>query len=105
MLFRSRSKGLTLQQIAYADANRIYETENKQPLPLDEAAFREVTSAEYMVFGRQGVGGPQPAEVRRMLGDERAKAAAHRQWHAQAVAGIKKAAAALDESFAKIAGH
>ena len=100
-----RGKGLTLQQIAYADAKRIYETENKQPLPLDEAAFREITSAEYMVFGRQGVGGPQPAEVRRMLGDEARKAAAHRQWHAAATARLREAAAALEQSFENLAGQ
>ena len=34
-----RGKGLTLQQIAYADANRIYEKENKQPLPLDPDTY------------------------------------------------------------------
>ena len=99
-----RGKGLTLQQIPYAEANRIYQAENKQALPLDEAAFREITSAEYMVFGRQGVGGPQPAEVRRMLGDERAKAAADRKWHGEANARLAKAATTLDQAFNELAG-
>lgn len=99
-----RGKGLTLDQIPYAEANRIYAAENRQPLPLDEAAFREITSAEYMVYGRKGVGGPQPAEVRRMLGDERGKAAADRQWHGDASARLATAAAALDRAFNKLAG-
>ena len=98
-----RSKSLTLHEIPYAEANRIYEAENQQPLPLDEAAFREITSAEYMVFGRQGVGGPQPAEVKRMLGDERAKTAAHRQWVADATERLNAATAALDLSFDNLA--
>jgi argininosuccinate lyase len=97
-----RGKGITLHEIPYAEANRIYEAENKQPLPLDEAAFREITSAEYMVFGRQGVGGPQPAEVKRMLGDERAKTAAHRQWVSEATVRLHSAAAKLDQAFEKI---
>jgi len=33
------------------------------PTPFLEAEFREVISAEYMVFGRKGLGGPQVAEV------------------------------------------
>jgi argininosuccinate lyase len=98
-----RSKGLALQQIPYADAARIYAAENKQPLPLDEAAYREIISAEYSVFGRQGVGGPQPAETKRMLGEERAQAAKDRQWHADATARLAGAAARLDGAFAALA--
>lgn len=98
-----RGRGLALQQIPYADAARIYEAENKQPLPLDEAAYREIISAEYSVFGRQGTGGPQPAEVTRMLGNERAQAVTDRQWHADATARLSSAAAALDQAFAGLA--
>jgi argininosuccinate lyase len=99
-----RGKGLTLHQIPYAEANRIYAAENRQPLPLDEAAFREITSAEYMVCGRKGVGGPQPAEVKRMLGDERARAASDRGWHGEATARLATAAAMLDQAFHTLAG-
>jgi argininosuccinate lyase len=100
-----RGKGLTLHEIPYAHAVRIYEAENKQPLPLDEAAFREIISAEYSVFSRRGTGGPQPAEVQRMLADERAKVAADRKWHIDANARLANAAAALDLAFDKLAGN
>ena len=99
-----RSRGLALTAIPYADAARVYETENKTPLPLDEAAYREVISAEYMVHGRRGLGGPQPAETQRMLDDERAHAAADRRWCEGARAKLADAAKTLDAAFARLAG-
>ena len=98
-----RGKGLTLHEIPYAEAARIYAADTQQQLPLNEAAYREIISAEYMVFGRQGIGGPQPAEVKRMLGDERTKAAADRQWHQDTSARLAKAAAASNQAFNKLA--
>jgi argininosuccinate lyase len=64
-----RGKGLKLQEIPFAEVARIYEEQSKVKLPLSEKEFREVISADYMVFGRKGLGGPQVAEVRRMLAD------------------------------------
>jgi len=62
-----RGKGLKLQEIPYAEAARIYAAGTQTPLPLTEADFKEVISAEYMVYGRRGIGGPQVKEVERML--------------------------------------
>lgn len=62
-----RGQGLKLQEIPYAEVARIYAEQAKAKLPLSEQEFREVISAEYMVFGRTGAGGPQTTEVRRML--------------------------------------
>lgn len=62
-----RGKGLKLHEIPYSEAARIYEEQAKSKLPLSEAEFREVISAEYMVFGRKGLGGPQVAKVEQML--------------------------------------
>jgi len=62
-----RGKGLKLQEIPFAEVVRIYEEQAKATLSLTEAEFREVTSAEYMVFRRRGTGGPQVGEVRRTL--------------------------------------
>lgn len=64
-----RGKGLKLQEIPFAEAERIYEEQAKTKLPLTEKEFSEVISAEYMVFGRTGLGGPQVAEAKRMLVD------------------------------------
>jgi argininosuccinate lyase len=64
-----RGRGLKLQEIPFAEVTRIYQEQAQARLPLSEQEFREVISAEYMVFGRKGLGGPQTAEVRRMLAD------------------------------------
>ncbi len=98
-----RSRQLKLADIPYGEAQRIYQTMTQQPLPLDEAAFREVISAEYMVFGRKGIGGPQLSEVQRMLAAERASAAADRVWLEQRTAHLAQADAALAQSFAALA--
>ncbi len=62
-----RGKGLKLQEIRFTEVARIYQEQAKAELPLTEKEFREVISAEYMVFGRQGLGGPQKSETKRML--------------------------------------
>ncbi|MEO7727996.1 MAG: lyase family protein, partial [Burkholderiales bacterium] len=73
-----RGKGLKLHEIPYDEAARIYAAGTNTPFPLSAADFAEIISAEYMVFGRKGIGGPQLAEVERMLAAERDKAGADR---------------------------
>ncbi len=97
-----RAKRLMLHEIPYSDAARIYEADTKQPLPLSESAFSEVISAEYMVFGRKGLGGPQLAEVGRMLDSERAKAAADRAWLNDSKEHLARAESALDRAFVSL---
>lgn len=81
----------------------MYRELTQQTLPLDESAFREVISPEYMVFGRKGVGGPQPAEVLRMLEHEHAQAAADRAWLSDRQTHLADAQAGLDTAFAALA--
>ncbi len=73
-----RGHGLKLHEIPYAEAAHIYTAGTQQKFPLSESDFKEIISAEYMVFGRQGIGGPQLTEVNRMLEAERAGAATDR---------------------------
>ena len=98
-----RAQGLRLHEIPYAEAARIYAADTQQTFPLNEAAFREIISAEYMVFGRQGVGGPQLAEVTRMLAKERGQAAADRASLTDCNEHLAHAAAALERAFATLA--
>lgn len=64
-----RGKGLKLQEIPFAEVRRIYTETANAALPLRESEFRETIGAEYMVFGRKGLGGPQQTEIRRALAD------------------------------------
>jgi len=98
-----RAQGLKLHEIPYAEAARIYADDTKQAFPLSETDFREVISAEYMVFGRRGIGGPQLAEVNRMLADERARVTADRDWLKGSSGYLARAEAALDQAFAALA--
>ena len=98
-----RGNRLKLGDIPYVEAQRIYRELAGQALPLSEAAFREVTSAEYMVFGRKGLGGPQPAEVKRMLKEERGAVKADRDWLRKRQKHLEAALAGLDKAFAALA--
>ena len=99
-----RSQGIRLHEIPYAEAARIYEADTKQTLPLSETDLAEVISAEYMVFGRRGIGGPQLAEVNRMLLAERERVAGDSAWLKARAEHLARAEASLDQSFAALAG-
>lgn len=75
-----RSKGLKLNEIPYAEAARIYKAAAKQDFPLSEAEFKETISAEHMVSVSEGIGGPQLAEVTRMLADGLTKMKSDLDW-------------------------
>jgi argininosuccinate lyase len=56
-----------------------------------------------MVFGRKGIGGPQLAEVNRMLAAERDKVAAERAWLKARGDDLARAEAALEQAFGALA--
>ena len=66
--------------------------------------MREVISAEYMVSGRKGIGGPQLSEVNRMLSEERANIAADVAWLKNGGGNLARANAALEQVFIALAG-
>ena len=99
-----RGKSLKLHEIPYAEAERIYAADTHQKLPLSETDFREIISAEYMVFGRKGIGGPQLAEVNRMLTAEKDKMAADRAVLKDNNDHLARAQAVLEKTFAALAG-
>jgi argininosuccinate lyase len=101
-----RANGLKPADIPYAEARRIY-TEaaaafklTDPQLPLSEAAFRRSLTAEHMVTASRGLGGPQPAEVARMLKAETAALQADRDWLEATRAKLRDAARTLDAAFA-----
>ena len=98
-----RGKGLKLAEIPYSEAVHIYEAGTQAKFPLGESDFAKVISAEYMVFGRKGTGGPQLEEVERMLGAERARTAADRAQLKDYSGQVASAAQALQQAFAALA--
>jgi argininosuccinate lyase len=98
-----RGKRIRIQDIPYSEAARIYEEQSRQKLPLSEADFREAISAEYMVYGRKGQGGPQLEEVNRMLAAESEAVGAERAWIAARNAHHAGAEADLERAFSALA--
>jgi argininosuccinate lyase len=102
-----RANQLRPGEIPYAEARRLYaETATTfglpTALPLTEAGFRRALSAEGMVRASQVLGGPQPAEVARMLIHYRTDLAADRDWVAAARDRLTQSAVKRDMTFAAL---
>lgn len=105
----ARAGGIRPKDFPYAKATELYAealAKNKLPeakLPLDEKAFRQLLSPEAMVKSRVGIGGPQPAEVERMLAGAQATLKADKAWMLGTRQRLKDADVKLDAAFAKLA--
>ncbi|WNJ89805.1 lyase family protein [Bosea sp. 685] len=92
----------------YAEAQRIYKATLKEmnvtgsELPLSEAEFRATLDPLAIVRNRATAGGPQPAEMARMLGLAKQKLAQQEQWTKERRGRIDTALAALDRDFGKL---
>lgn len=98
-----RGLGLKLGEIPYSEAVRIYQAEARHDFPLSEAEFKETIGAEHMVYGMKGLGGPQIAEVDRMLADERGKVESDLAWLNASTGHLAAAEAYLDKAVAALA--
>jgi argininosuccinate lyase len=100
-----RGHRLRASQIPYSEAQRIYAeiavpAKMDTKLPLSEEAFRRSLSAENMVTASKGLGGPQPAEVARMLAAAKDRLAADRVWLDATRTKLADASKKLDQAFA-----
>ena len=100
-----RGKHLRAGDVPFAEVQRIYAevaTASKvdSKLPLSEEQFRRSLTAENMVTASKGLGGPQPAEVARMLTAAKDRIGADKAWLDAARAKLAAAAQQLDQAFA-----
>ncbi|MEU8515225.1 lyase family protein [Kitasatospora sp. NPDC048722] len=104
-----RGGGLTVEQLDFAEARRLYREIAvgfdgvDDELPLTEARFRAALDPVDMVASYRGLGGPQPAEFRRMLAQARAAVGADASWLDEVAGRLSSAEAALEASFGELA--
>ena len=98
-----RARGKRPKELTAEELLHVYEETYGEPLPVAVDRIREALDPERMVAGRRGLGGPQPAETRRMLGDGRERLAAGRRWLAGARAALRDAEAGLAAAFDALA--
>ncbi|ARP83635.1 argininosuccinate lyase [Bordetella genomosp. 8] len=100
----ARQNNIKPLDFQYADAKRIYAEVVKgskypQELPMTEAEFRASLDPVAIVRNRATSGGPQPAEMERMLKEARAKLSAQADWIKQRRTHIDDALGRLDKDF------
>ncbi len=88
-------------QKIYAESAGFYEMDNVQ-LPLSEEQFHKSLSAENMVVSAKVLGGPQPAEVQRMLSEQRKYLQSDRAWLDAIQAKLKDASDRLEAAFIRL---
>ncbi|MBV8604349.1 MAG: argininosuccinate lyase [Pelomonas sp.] len=104
-----RAHALRASQLPFDEARRIFREQARRldfapvELPLSEARFRELLTPENMVRSARVQGGPQRAEVERMLDATRAGIGADRAWLEGTRARLQRAQAQLDAAFGALA--
>lgn len=92
----------------YAEAQRIYRASVKDlnlagDLPMSEAEFRSTLDPVAIVKNRATAGGPQPAEMAKMLDTAKLKLAQQEAWIREKRSRIDNSLAKLNQDFDKIA--
>lgn len=103
----ARAKGWGPLQFPYEQAQRIYLDSVKeyapgQALPLSEAQFRAALDPVAIVNARATAGGPQPAEMKRMLTAAQTALDRQKEWSGDERVRIDSALARLDQDFARL---
>lgn len=104
----ARAGGIKPKDFPYDKAVELYAAARAKhklaeaKLPLSEKAFRDLLSPAGMVRTRVGIGGPQPAEVERMLAGAQATLKADKAWMQGTRQKLRDADARLDKAFAAL---
>ena len=104
MVDHARKQGLTPLNFPYETARNIYSeavkgTDYPAEFPMDEAEFRATLDPVSIVRNRATAGGPQPAEMQRMLATAGERQAEHDTWIQERKAYISDALNTLDQAF------
>jgi argininosuccinate lyase len=100
-----RALDLKPSEIPYSEAQRVYAEAAttfklaNTNLPLSEPTFRRALTPENMVNASQGLGGPQPAEVDRMIAGQATRLQADCGWLDDQRRKLQDASGALDAAF------
>ena len=103
----AKAKDIKPLDFPYAEAQRIYAETVKgstyaQALPMNEAEFRATLDPAAIVRHRASAGGPQPAEMARMLKAAQQKLAQQSDWIRERRTRIASSLARLDADFEKL---
>lgn len=103
----AKAKDIKPLAFPYAQARRIYADAVKgssypAELPMNEAEFRSTLDPVAIVRNRASAGGPQPAEMARMLNASRQRLAQQGEWIKDRRARIASSLARLDSDFDKL---
>lgn len=88
-------------QKIYTEAVRKFDFERTE-FPLSQAQYKKALTAQNMLASSKGLGGPQRAEVERMLAAEKARLAKDVDWLQQQRQKLAAASAKLDQAFYKL---
>jgi len=106
----AKAKDIKPLDFPYAQASRIYADAVKgldgvpRELPMNEAEFRSTLDPVAIIRNRASAGGPQPAEMQRMLKAAGDQVAQQDEWIKARRARIAGALARLDADFDKLLG-
>lgn len=100
----ARQHGIKPLDFPYEEARRIYAeavegADYPQELPMSEEAFRRTLDPMAIVANRATAGGPQPAEMERMIESARQDLAAQKAWIDERRGAIADALRQLDQDF------
>ena len=102
----AKAKDIKPLDFPYAEAQRIYANAvndvSNGTLPMSEEEFRATLNPVAIINNRASAGGPQPAEMQRMLKAAKQKLAQQNDWVAQNRGRISNALAGLDRDFDKL---
>ena len=102
----AKAKNIRPSAFPYEEAKRIYAEAvhgySADPLPMSEEEFRSTLDPVAIIRHRTTLGGPQPAEMERMLGAADKNLAQQGDWIKASRTRIDSSLARLDNDFAKL---